>query len=196
MAYPALRRPETAAPTTPDPVARRGERAARWAIALWALLWIVHDSLPYVGGRDDSCQTMFSSLEWGVAADGSSWNNHLVVPQHMLFDAWVNVELGEVVIDGELRDARERALARWLSREGRDRNVEALRVAIDQLCEHHGVTLAYRVEPVAPKGDWGPAAEVVVPPFGPAHDACADPWISAPRWWLPVRLYETDFPSP
>lgn len=162
---------------------------------MWAALWFSNDSLPYLGGRDDSCQTMFSSLEWGVAPDGSSWNNHLVVPQLMLFDAWENVELRDVTIEGALRDARERALARWLSREGRDRNVEALRVAIDQLCESHRVTLAYRVEVVAPGGDWGPPGPIEPEPFGPVRDACSDPWISAPRWWLPVRLYETDFPS-
>jgi len=192
----ALRLPSTAATTTPDALARRGERAARWAIALWALLWIVNDSLPYVGGRDDSCQTMFSSLEWGVGSDGSGWNNHLVVPQHMLFDAWANVELRDVVVAGEPRDARERALVRWLTRAGRDRNVDAIRVVLSQLCRTHAVSLAYRTEPVTPSGDWGPREPVVPPPFGPVHDACADPWVSAPRSWLPVRLYETDFPSP
>jgi len=177
-------------------VPREGERAARWAIGIWALLWALNDALPYVGGRDDSCQTMFSSLEWGLAADGSSWNNHLVVPQLMLFDAWQNVELRDVVIEGEPRDARERALTRWLTRPGRDRNVDAIRVVLAQLCRTHRVTLAYRTEPVTPTGAWGPRERPPPEPFGPSHEACRAPWISEPRGGAPVRLYETDYPSP
>jgi hypothetical protein len=172
-----------------------GERAARIAIGVWALLWACNDSLPYFGGRDDSCQTMFSSLEWGLTPDGRSWNNHLVLPQLMVFDAWVNIELRDVVIEGEARDARERALYRWMQRPGRDRNIEAVRVAVDRLCEHHAVRFSFRRELMPPSAEWE-TTRWTPEAFGPEIDACHDPSVGSPRWWVPVRLFETDMPSP
>lgn len=168
----------------------RAERAARGAIALWALLWIAHDALPYVGGRDDSCQTMFSSLEWGVGASGRAWNDHYLVPQRMVFDRWVLLEVDEVVIEGAPVDARDRALAAWLMRPTRLRSLDAVRVVVAQLCERHAVSLRHRQHGVVPTGAWGePPGHA---PRVTSPDACADPLL-APDWWIPVRLYETDF---
>lgn len=176
-----------------DP-ARSGERAARFAIGAWALLWACNDSLPYFGGRDDSCQTMFSSLEWGLTPDGRSWNNHLLLPQQMAFDAWLNIELRDVEIEGDARDARERALYRWIQRPGRDRNIDAVRVALDRLCEHHTVRLSYRRELMPPSAEWD-TTHWEPEAFGPTIEACEDATLGSPRWWVPVRLFETDMPS-
>jgi hypothetical protein len=169
-----------------------GQTWARGAIALWALLWIVNDALPFVGGRDDSCQTMFSALEWGVGGDGRAWNNHLVVGQHMLFDRWVVLELDAVRVEGEAVDARDRALSGWITREGRARSLDAVRVVVDQLCERHTVSLRYRRHWPRPTGAWGAAHPD--DSFVEVADACADPFVSQPIGWIPVRLYETDFP--
>lgn len=170
----------------------KGERAARWAIGAWALLWIGNDALPYLGLRDDSCQTMFSSLEWGVGEGGRSWNNHLVVPQRMVGDLWTALELRDVSVEGAPRDARERALVRWLGREHRALNAEAVRVVVDQLCAAHHVSFSYRRRLGAPTGAWGlPPVET---PLVRVGDACAAPELSAPHRWIPVRLFETDYP--
>ncbi len=169
-----------------------GQGWARGAIALWALLWIVNDALPYLGGRDDSCQTMFSSLEWGVGADGVAWNDHLVIGQRMLFDRWVVLEVEGVHVDGEAVDARDRALVGWITREGRARSLDAVRVVLDQLCARHAVSLRYRRHWPRPSGAWGAAHPEDA--FTTLPDACADPYVSQPIDWIPVRLYETDFP--
>jgi hypothetical protein len=170
----------------------RGERTARWAIGAWALLWIGHDALPYLGLRDDSCQTMFSSLEWGLGEGGRSWNNHLVVPQHMVGDLWTALELSDVSVEGEPRDARERALVRWLRQPDRALNAEALRVVVDQLCEAHRVSFSYRRRLGEPSGDWGlPRVDT---PLVRVDDACGDPALAEPHRWVPVRLFETDYP--
>jgi len=160
----------------------------------WAVLWAVNDALPYVGLRDDSCQTMFSSLEWGVGPDGRSWNNHLVVPQHMVSSLWSYLEVREVRITGEARDARERALVRWLSREGYALHVEAVRVVVSQLCEHHTISLEVRTRVAVPSGGWGPAGPLEQAPFERIEDACAEPDLSEPHVLIPVRLFETDYP--
>jgi hypothetical protein len=172
----------------------RAERAARWGIGLWVLLWVLNDALPYVGGRDDSCQTMFSSLEWGVGPDGRAWNNHLLVPQAMWLDAWIVLELEDVRIEGAPIDARDRSLAGWIERDDRARSLEAVRVVIGQLCDRHDVALRYRRHWPRPSGEWGAAR--AADPFVHVSDACADPFLSSPAWWVPVRRYETDFPLP
>ncbi len=171
-----------------------GERAARWAIACWALLWIGNDALPYVGLRDDSCQTMFSSLEWGVGPDGQSWNNHLVLPQRMVSSLWSYLEVRQVRIAGEPRDARERALVQWLSRERHALHVEAVRVVVAQLCEHHTISLEARTRLAVPSGAWGPPGPIEQGPFVPVADACSDAELSQPHALIPVRLFETDYP--
>lgn len=174
----------------------RTERTARVAIALWASLWAINDLLPFVGGRDDSCQTMFSSLEWGEAdEDGRAWNNHLFMPQRMLLDGWVLLEVEDVRIGGGRLDARGRALARWLRRPARARSLESVRVSVAQLCEaNHTVALRYRRHWPRPSGRWGEAH--APDPFLVVPDACAEPFLSSPAWWVPVRRYETDFPLP
>lgn len=145
-----------------------------------ASLLAINDSLPYVGLRDDSCQTMFSGLEWSERS-----NNHFFVPQHALSDVWSYVDVRDVRIEPAPGERRLRFVAEWLERPDRRRNTEALRVAIDQLCaEGHRVGLEVR-----------PSHRALEEPFVHHADACRVASLSAPHRWLPVRVYETDLPA-
>lgn len=137
----------------------------------------INNLLPYAGARDDSCQTMFSSLDWWEGG-----NNHLYMPQRMLTDAWaswtdVRVELDPPVEGhGRVRDLRD-----WLQQERRALNTDAVRAVVGQICERgHRVRMTYR-----------PAVHGSSPRT--VEDACAVPELSRRRWWIPVRRYETDF---
>lgn len=143
----------------------------------WAALLVVNNSLPYVGLRDDSCQTMFCGLEWG-----EHWNSHLFMPQYALSDLWAYLDVTDVAITPTPTEPRLVAIARWLTRPERDRNTEALRVAVSQLCAagHHVSLRTRRTDGEQP---------VIEHP-----DACRDASVSAPHAWIPVRLYETDIP--
>lgn len=153
------------------------ERRLGAVVIAWALLLAGNDALPYLGLRDDSCQTMFCGLEWG-----ERWNTHLFVPQHAVSDVWAYLEITDVEITPAPSTPRLAAIAEWLTRADRDRNTEAVRVAIAQLCDAgHHVSLRAR------RTDGEHALE--------AHDdACSEPSLSAPHRWVPVRLYETDIP--
>jgi hypothetical protein len=161
--------------TRPDP-SRLG-RALAITIAVWASLLALNDSLPYLGLRDDSCQTMFSGLEWSERG-----NNHAFVPQHAVSDVWAYVETSELEISPP-PSARLAQIADWLERPGRVRNTEALRVAIRQLCDG-GVRVSLTTQRI----DGGEPVRHA--------DACSDPSVSSPHAWVPVRLYETDLPTP
>jgi hypothetical protein len=151
-------------------------RSTVFAVTVCALL-AVNDSLPYLGVRDDSCQTMFSGLSW--SADE---NNHLFIPQRAVSDLWVYWTDVRARLDPPVPEhGRAADLARWLSQEDRAYNDEALRVVVDQLCDlGHRVSLERRREE-------SEGAERI-------DDACTSGSL-APRWWIPVRLYETDFPA-
>jgi hypothetical protein len=156
---------------------RRLERRLGAVVIGWGVLLAANDALPYVGLRDDSCQTMFCGLEWG-----ERWNSHLFVPQWALSDLWAYLDVTDVEITPAPRGARHEAIARWLRLPERDRNTEAVRVAVAQLCEAgHEVSLSTR------RTDG--QHELVHHP-----DACAEPALSSPHRWIPVRLYETDIP--
>jgi hypothetical protein len=131
-------------------------------------LLTLNNLLPYVGMRDDSCQTMFSGLNWTARS-----NNHAFMPQRAIGDRWVYLVGVEASIDPVPSNARDRHLARWLDRPDRRLNIDAVRAVVRQLCEEHEVEITYR---------------------GRARDACADPYFSR-QTWAPVRLYETDVPS-
>ncbi|MFK8000774.1 MAG: hypothetical protein AB8H86_14335 [Polyangiales bacterium] len=152
----------------------RGERVLRVFLVLLGGLLVANNLLPYVGLRDDSCQTMFSSLEWG---EGD--NNHLFMPQHALSDVWAYRVDVEVSLDPPPeQDGHDDMLLRWLEQPHRALNTEAVRVVLDQLCQRRRVSMRWRM-----RGDaqvhWSP-------------DACADDELSAPTG-VPFRLYETDF---
>jgi len=169
-------RPDHVASARP-PRDRRLERGLGVVVAGWVLLVAANDLLPYVGLRDDSCQTMFSGLEWG-----ERWNTHLFFPQHAVSDVWAYLEIAEVEITPTPAEPRLVAIAAWLSRPDRDRNTEAVRVAVAQLCQAHlHVGFASR----RTDGEH---------PLLRHDDACREPALSSPHRWLPVRLYETDIP--
>lgn len=155
----------------------RLERRLALVVAAWVGLVVSNDVLPYLGLRDDSCQTMFSGLEWG-----ERWNNHLVFPQYALSDVWAYLDVEDVVVTPAPETPRLRAIARWLARPDRDRNTEAVRVAVAQLCDagHHVALSARRTD-----GEH---------PLATHADACAEPALSSPHRWVPIRLYETDIP--
>lgn len=152
-------------------------RLGGFVVALCALLF-ANDLLPYAGGRDDSCQTMFSGLDWA-----GSWNNHVFLPQRPLFDSWEYLSSVRAEIDPVgPRDERIAYLHEWLDRPDRRFNVDAVRAVVFQICDAgHRVRMTYR--------DASGARREVA-------NACEDEGLSSPSWWIPVRLYETDLPLP
>lgn len=151
------------------------ERRLRAFIVALVAVVSLHDLLPYVGLRDDSCQTMFCGLEWRADV-----NNHWFMPQRALADSWsylTEVEVDVSPAPGE----HARRLVRWLEQPERELNMEATRVVVAQLCgAGHRVAMRYR--------------RVGDPTARSTPDACREPSLSAPRSLVPVRLYETDFP--
>lgn len=140
-------------------------------------LQILNNLLPYLGLRDDSCQTMFCGMEWGA-----HWNNHLFMPQRMVGDLWAYHTEVEATLEPEPpRYGRDAHLDDWLNQPERRLNTEATRAVIDQLCAR-----GYRV-----RMRWRDASSHE---RREARDACELPALSEPRWWIPVRLYETDLP--
>lgn len=142
-----------------------------------ATLLVANNLLPYVGLRDDSCQTMFSGLEWYPAE-----NNHYLMPQVMVSDIWrfyaeVHAELGPPAPEfGRAAD-----LLAWLNRPGREKNAEAVRAVVRQLCDRgHRVAVSYRLA----RGDEASTAA----------NACDVPMLSDPHDAVPVRLYASDYP--
>lgn len=153
-------------------------RLRAFAMALGVLLSI-NNTLPYLGLRDDSCQTMFSGLEWG-----ENTNNHWFMPQYAVSDQWayrcqVEVELHG---DGNSSARVEQAMA-WLRQPHRTYNNEALRVVVGGLCEQgYRVRMSYRDAPMSERQS--------------VDDACEVAQLSRSAPWLPVRLYETDYELP
>ncbi|MEM9071699.1 MAG: hypothetical protein AAGE52_24535 [Myxococcota bacterium] len=155
---------------------RRLTRRLQAFVALLAITLSANNLLPYLGLRDDSCQTMFSSLHWS-----DEGNNHLYMPQHMVSDIWSGYVDVSATLDpppegyGRVKDLHD-----WLSQENRVLNTEAVRVVVRQICDRgHAVALRYRRSPE------GPLEE--------AANACGEPTLSEPHWWVPIRLYETDY---
>lgn len=159
-----------------DEAPRPLERRLLAIVLAIAALLAINDSLPYLGLRDDSCQTMFSGLELG-----EDWNNHLFVPQHALSDLWASYELREVRVVPWPSERGLRFAAEWLADEDRDHNTEATRSVVDLLCDAgHSVSLSVRR--VDRRGE----------PLARHEDACAAPEVGDPNRWIPVRLFETD----
>lgn len=141
-------------------------------------LQALHNLLPYAGLRDDSCQTMFSGLEWGA-----HWNNHLFMPQRMVGDLWAYHSDVEASVEPAAPAlGRDAHLVEWLDQPERALNTEATRAVVQQLCAR-----GYRVRMRWRDGVDRRTREV--------EDACAAADLSTPRWWIPVRLYETDLPE-
>ncbi|MGE0790370.1 MAG: hypothetical protein AB7S26_32135 [Sandaracinaceae bacterium] len=146
-------------------------------LVLLVLLQVTNNALPYFGLRDDSCQTMFSGLELTESA-----NNHLFMPNVV----WTDLSLYHTDVHVEVTPAPEPLsppveLVRWLNQPNRALHTEATRAVIHQLCvQGMQVHMRYR-DPRRGERD--------------VEDACGDPSLSAPRWWIPVRLFETDYPT-
>ena len=156
------------------------ERRLGVAVACWALLIAANDSLPYLGLRDDSCQTMFCSMGWG-----QDWNSHFFVPQITLSDLWASWDTREVEIEPWPTEQRLRYVAEWLADDAREKSTESTRVVVDQLCSA-GHRVSFWARRSVHEGD--PPAE----PYVHYADACSVPMLSAPHRWIPVRLYDTD----
>lgn len=154
--------------------AKKSERIALFVMCSWATFWVANNFFPYFGLRDDSCQTMFSSLDCHQGR-----NNHLVMPQHMVWDGWQYVTLSDVFISGFRVDFPDDARMDWLRLPNRAFNMEALRVNVSRLCEHHQISFTARSTETG--------ESIVV------RDACSSPSFSSPSSWIPVRLYETDY---
>ena len=153
----------------------RLRRRLKIALGVFGVLLVTNNTLPYLGLRDDSCQTMFSALTWGE--DG---NNHVFMPQLMLSDLWDYYVDVEATIDPEPPDyGRDKTLFMWLNRDERALNTEAVRVVVDQLCRRgYRVSLSYAKKGIEDRFVY--------------EDACEVPHLSEPIRWLPVRVYESD----
>ncbi|MCA9605358.1 MAG: hypothetical protein KC619_07175 [Myxococcales bacterium] len=144
-------------------------------IALLSLALIVNDLLPYVGLRDDSCQTMFSGLEPEEAS-----NNHYLAAQR----TWSDIGRYYTDVSATLEPppepyTRAADLHAFLQQPERELNAEAVRVVVRQLCDRgHRVDLRYRDRRVARH----------------APDACGEPALSRPHAWIPVRLHDSHIP--
>lgn len=154
------------------------ERRLRIVVVGCAVLLAGNDALPYLGLRDDSCQTMFSALHWDERR-----NNHLFVPQRAVSDLWAYLVVTDVAIEPPPGSEREALVAEWLTRPGRLRNTEALRVAVRTLCDG-----GHRVGMTVHRSD-------LDDPVVRHEDACAVSALSRPNALLPVRVYETDVPA-
>ena len=147
------------------------------ALLLGGLL--ANNLLPYLGVKDDSCQAMFSKLDYG---DGvSKGNNHLFVPQAWVTDLWDGWFDVRATLDPPApKDSFAGQLQGWLNTPERQLNREAVRVVVWQLCGlGHEVHLSME--------------DRLGRPFrGPA---CAEPSLSRPHLWIPVRLYEPSAPA-
>jgi len=162
---------------TGHPSDRAIRRRLGVVVVLLALVQVANNLLPYVGGRDDSCQTMFSGLDIGP-----EHNNHRLMPHRLMGDLWVyylDLEVGiEPAPTGRAAD-----LAAWLRMPEVQHNAEAVRVAVRQLCDAgHRVQIRART-----RYDETPLVRA---------DACADPRFSAPHSFIPVRLYDSHIPLP
>ena len=165
-------------------IARRTIRAAtvnRICGATIGLLWLLlltNNALPYAGLKDDSCQTMFSQLDYGDGVSKS--NNHLFMPQMWLsdlWDSWFHIE-ASLVPDAD-KTSFEGQLVEWLNTPERQHNREAVRVVVRQLCDRgYAVHLNTRDRL---DNTW-------------SGNACDEPVFSEPVTWLPVRLYEPSAP--
>lgn len=144
-------------------------------IALIATALIANDLLPYVGLRDDSCQTMFSGLEWEEES-----NNHYLAPQRSWSDLGRYYTDVHATLDPPPEGyGRATDLHTWLNQPDRELNTEAVRVVVRQLCDRgHRVTLRYRDR----RRDRY------------TEDACADPALSRPHAQIPVRLFDSHIP--
>lgn len=152
-------------------------------MAVWAGLLACNDTLPYFGLRDDSCQTMFSGLDWG-----DDYNNHFFLPQRMRTDFWASWQTRAVRVEPWPTERRLRFVAEWLADDDREHGTEATRAAIDQLCRAgHSVALEARRAARPNDPHRGPEA-----PFERFDDACVVPVLAAPHRWIPVRLFDTD----
>jgi len=152
------------------------EARLRLFIVLVATLLVANNLLPYVGLRDDSCQTMFSGLRWWPGG-----NNHHLMPQSMVSDFWrFYVDVSAELDPPAPEHGRAADLLEWLNREGREKNIEAIRAVVRQLCDRgHRVELTYRFS-----YDDGPAQ---------VAQACDDPVLSDPHALIPIRLHDSDY---
>ncbi|HJL16891.1 MAG TPA: hypothetical protein RMH99_14600 [Sandaracinaceae bacterium LLY-WYZ-13_1] len=159
-------------------LARKLDRRLLAFVVALVTLQATHNALPYLGLRDDSCQTMFSGLTYEARA-----NNHHFVPQRAVSDLWRYVTDVEARIEpAQPASARVGYLRDWLNAEDRRLNTEALRAVVWQICDAgHRVRLRYR-DPVTGR-------------MAQAENACDVERLSSPRWAVPVRLYETDLPA-
>lgn len=139
-------------------------------------LLIANNLLPYLGLRDDSCQTMFSGLTWGPGE-----NNHYLVPQRMVSDLWDYYTGVHATLDPPAPEhGRVHDLEAWLNQDPRRLNTEAVRAVVRQLCDRgHRVALRYRAH-----GQQRQSA-----------NACLEPHLSEPHAWIPIRLYDSHVPA-
>lgn len=145
------------------------ERRLR-AIGLCAVaLFAVHNALPYLGLRYESCQTMYSGLRTSAVG-----NNHLIAPQVSFGD--IATYFTDVRVSAPATADPEAAVdVGRLNRPDQYVNAEALRVIVRRLCRGgQPIRLSLR-EPGGDRID--------------VRDACIVERFSRPGWWIPVRLY-------
>jgi hypothetical protein len=145
--------------------------------AIMVVAWVafaIHNFLPYLGLRWQSCQTMYSGLR-----TGRTTNNHLFVPQWSLSSVNTYYRVARFELDPPV-PASETSDLRFIPEAIKDlSNVvvsdEGLRRIVHNACRaRRTVRLDYRTM----EGD-----RVTL------DDACLDSRFQ-PRAWLPVELYD------
>jgi hypothetical protein len=150
------------------------DRTLRRVVIAIGVLLTCNNLLPYVGLRDESCQTMFSGLLLQPRT-----NNHIFVPQHSLSDIGTYWSDLHATVSPAPNPASDGAvLVAWLDTPQRYRNAEAVRSVVRRLC-----VAGHRVGLRATFAD-GTQVD--------AADACADSRLSRPHAWIPVRLFDPD----
>jgi hypothetical protein len=165
---------------TPAPIAARSDRRCKRLLpAMICLIWglfAVHNFLPYLGVRWESCQTMYSGLR-----TGRSGNNHLFLPQWSLssVNTYYRVAALEIQPPPTASDPAELRSLGDAIKQLPDVvvNDEALRRIVHTACR---AKRRVKLDSRTVEGD-----RIAVS----LEDACGDPRFQ-PRRWFPVELYD------
>ena len=139
---------------------------------LLIVFFLVHNFLPYLGLRFESCQTMFSNLRFSPSGN---LNNHLVIGQFKLSDLGTYLNLVELkIIWRSPPSAIERQKELFL-RNSRWVNTEALHWILSSLCS--------RVEFISA------SVTLDLLRYQKINNLCGDSSYLTPHWWIPIQLY-------
>jgi len=135
-------------------------------------VFFIHNLLPYLGLRFESCQTMFSNLR---LSPNGQLNNHLVTGQFRISDLGTYLNLKELSIiwrspPSLIEEEKELFLkkSRWV-------NTEALRWILKSICNRAEIISASVTQDLLT--------------YQRINNLCDDPIYTTPHWLIPIQLY-------